>query len=168
MKPMFGVFAPAINRGGVLQDVLGLEDTFLSPWPQSLKSSKIALSSARGQHYFWTVEISLENARNLAKNLWTPFCFPHLEHKRRQGEGGRAPLLLGAGSLPIEISPKTKMSQKSLLFLQFQFLFRIFADNSITNCQYWILKTKGAGSSSIQFLPANLNVLLGENEEFLS
>ena len=33
-------------RGGVL------EDTFSSPWPRSLKSSRIALSSARGQHYF--------------------------------------------------------------------------------------------------------------------
>ena len=37
-------------RGGVLKEVLGLEevleDTFSSPWPwpQSLKSSKIALS----------------------------------------------------------------------------------------------------------------------------
>ena len=51
------------NRGGVLEDVLGLEDTFWSLWPWSrrsspwpwlwsLKSSKIALSSARGQHYF--------------------------------------------------------------------------------------------------------------------
>ena len=60
-----------ITRGGVLEDVLGLEDvledTFSSPWPwpwprrsspwpwpwpRSLKSSKIALSLARGQHYF--------------------------------------------------------------------------------------------------------------------
>ena len=43
-----------ISRGGVLEDVLGLEDTCSSPWPwpRSLKSSKIALSSARGQHYF--------------------------------------------------------------------------------------------------------------------
>ena len=45
-------------RDGVLQDVLGLEDvledTFSSPWPwpQTLKSSKTALSSAREQHYF--------------------------------------------------------------------------------------------------------------------
>ena len=56
-------------RGGVLEDVLGLEDvledTFSSPWPwprrsspwpwpwpRNLKSSKIALSSARGQHHF--------------------------------------------------------------------------------------------------------------------
>ena len=48
-------------RGGVLEDVL--EDTFSSPclgleasspwpWPRSLRSSKIALSSAREQHYF--------------------------------------------------------------------------------------------------------------------
>ena len=48
--------AALFYRGGVLKDVLGpgrvLEDTFLSPWPQILKSSKIALSSARGQHYF--------------------------------------------------------------------------------------------------------------------
>ena len=58
-------------RGGVLEDVLGLEDVledrFWSPWPwpwprrsspwpwpwpRGLKSSKIGLSSARGQHYF--------------------------------------------------------------------------------------------------------------------
>ena len=57
------------GRGGVL------EDTFWIPWPRSLKSSKIALSSARGQHYFWTVEISLENARDLAENLQTFFSF---------------------------------------------------------------------------------------------
>ena len=71
-----------INRGGVPEDVLGLEDTFWSPWPwpRSLKSSKIALSSVRGQHYFWTVEILLENARNLAKNLHRPFFwFPQVE-----------------------------------------------------------------------------------------
>ena len=46
--------AALVFRGGVPEDVLGLEDTFSSPWPwpRSLKSSKIALSSARGQHYF--------------------------------------------------------------------------------------------------------------------
>ena len=63
------------TRGGVFEDILGLrdifgledvlKDTFWSfwpwsrrlspwPWPQSLKPSKIALSSARGQHYFLT------------------------------------------------------------------------------------------------------------------
>ena len=73
------ILKAVVTRGGVLQDVLGLEDvledTFWSPWPwlRSLMSSKIALSSARGQHYFWTVEISLENARNLAESLQRPF-----------------------------------------------------------------------------------------------
>ena len=68
------IFVKLFNRGGVL------EDTFWSPWPRSLKSSKIALSSARGQHYFWTVKISLENARNLAENLQRPFYwFPQVE-----------------------------------------------------------------------------------------
>ena len=55
------------TKGEVLEDILGLEGvleyTFSSPWPWprssspwpwpgSLKSSKIALSSARVQHYF--------------------------------------------------------------------------------------------------------------------
>ena len=31
---------------------LGLKASSPWPWPRSLKSSKIALSSARGQHYF--------------------------------------------------------------------------------------------------------------------
>ena len=48
------------SRGGVLEDVL--KDTFSSPWPRSsspwpwprsLRSLKIALSSARGQHYLF-------------------------------------------------------------------------------------------------------------------
>ena len=73
-----------VYRDGVLEDVLGLvdvlEDTFSSPWPRSRNFSKIALSSAQGQHYFWTVKISLENARNLAKNLQRPFFwFPQVE-----------------------------------------------------------------------------------------
>ena len=50
------MFMVLTSRGGVLEDVLGfedvLEDTFSSPWPRSLRSSKIVLSSARGQHYF--------------------------------------------------------------------------------------------------------------------
>ena len=67
-----------------LEDVL--KDTFWSPWPwprrsspwprpRSLKPSKIALSSARGQHYFLNRLIILENARNLAENLKRPFLF---------------------------------------------------------------------------------------------
>ena len=49
-----------------------------------------------------------ETLRKICVHL---FCFPQLEHRRRQGEGGSPP--------PIVISPMTKMWQKSLLFLQF-------------------------------------------------
>ena len=60
---------------------------------------------------------------------------------------------------PIEISPMTKMWQKSLLFLQFQYLFSIFRLQ---------LKTRGPGTLSNQFLPANLNVNLEEMDSFRS
>ena len=42
---------------------------------ESLKSLKIALSSAREQHFFWIVEILFENAKNLAENLEDLFLF---------------------------------------------------------------------------------------------
>ena len=124
---------------GVLEDVL--EDTFWSPWPwpwprrsspwpwpRSFKSSKIALSSARGQQYFLNSWISLENARNFAENLRAPFGFSHLEHRRGQGEGNR-----GSVPSPIEISPMTKCDKKAYSFFGFSFFFTFFACNSITN-----------------------------------
>ena len=72
--------------GGVLEDVLGLEDvledTFWSPWPRSLKFSKIALFSARGQHnsifeplkFRWKTP---ETLRKICKKLF--FWFPQVE-----------------------------------------------------------------------------------------
>ena len=73
-------------RGGVLEDVLGLEDTFWNPWPWSLsKSSKIALSSARGQHYFFELlkfcrspEKHFDDLffwRSPEKKFWRPFLW---------------------------------------------------------------------------------------------
>ena len=56
--------------------VLGLEAS--SPWPRSLRSS------VEDSTIFWTVEILLENATNLAENLQKPFCFPQLEHRLSQ------------------------------------------------------------------------------------
>ena len=90
--------------------VLGLGLKASSPWPWSwsLRSLKIALSSARGQHYFWIVEILLEYARNLAENLQIPFCFSQLEHRRSQ-----------VGLPPIELSSMTKMSIVSLVSISF-------------------------------------------------
>ena len=87
------------------------------PWPRSLRSSKIALSSARGQHYFWTVEILLKTPETSQKICKYLFYFAQLE--RRLSQAGLPPP-------PIEISSMTKMWQKSLLFLQFQFLFSVF------------------------------------------
>ena len=69
-----------------------------------------------------------ETSRKIYKHL---FCFPHLEHRRSQGMGGREP------------APQLKFHQKRLLYLQFQFLFSIF------RLQQWlttILKTRGPGS----------------------
>ena len=62
------------TRGGVLEDVLGLENTFSSPWPwpRSLKSSKIAMSSARRQHYFFEW---LKFYRSAEKCFSRPFFF---------------------------------------------------------------------------------------------
>ena len=53
---------------------------------------------------FWTVEISLENARNLAENLRTTFLFSSIGAKAYARGGGAGP--------PIEILPMTKMRQK--------------------------------------------------------
>ena len=76
------IFSRVLTRGRVLEDVLGLEDTFwsLRPWPRSFESLKIALSSARGQHYFlnhWNfVGKRQKPCGKLAKTF---FCFPQLE-----------------------------------------------------------------------------------------
>ena len=109
------------TRSGVLEDVLDLEDTFWCPWPwlRSLKFSKIALFSARGQHYFL--------------NSW------NFVGKRLKPRGKLASTLLvfltwsigvakgGGGALGLEPSPaELKFHQKRILFLQFQFLFSIF------------------------------------------
>ena len=72
-----------------------LDDTFSSPWPwpRSLKSSKIALSSARGQHYFLTVKICCKTPQASRKICDHLFCFSLFEHWRSQGrQGARAPL----------------------------------------------------------------------------
>ena len=66
-----------------------LEDTFWSlwlwprrssPWPWSFKSSKIALSSARGQHcflYHWN--LARKRQKRCGKFAKTFFCFAQLE-----------------------------------------------------------------------------------------
>ena len=95
-------------------EVLGLEAS--SPWPRSLRSSEIALSSTRGQHYFlnsWNFVGKRQKPRRKLENTFFVF--------RNWSIG-----LAKRASAPVEISPMTKMWQKSLLFLQFQFIFSVF------------------------------------------
>ena len=123
------------GRGGVLEDVLGLEDVFEDtfsspwpwprrssswPWPRSLKSSKIALSSARGQHYFLN-SWNFAGKRQKHCTKFASIFFVFLTWSKGVAKG----MGLGSAPFPIEIS---------------------------------ILKTRGSASPSIQFLPANLNV----------
>ena len=90
---MYGTIANI--RGRVLEDVLGFEDVFENtfwrpwPWPWSLKSSKIALSSARGQHYFlnsWNfVEKHLKPRGNFATTFFVFVYWSIGVAKRGQG-----------------------------------------------------------------------------------
>ena len=107
-------FTHLLIRGGVLEDVLGLEDvledTFSSPWPwpwprrsspwpwpwpRSLKSSKIALSSARGQHYFlnsWNfVGKRQKHCRKFASTLFFVFLTWSKGAVKGRGAGGPIP-----------------------------------------------------------------------------
>ena len=129
-------------------EVLGLEAS--SPWPRSLRSSKIALSSARGQHYFlnhWNFVGKRQKTRGKFVNTFFVF--------RNWGIG-----------LAQRASPQLKFHQlkkfkKSLLF--FQFLFSVFrVHQKLTT----ILKARGPGTPSNQYLPANLNVNLEEMDSF--
>ena len=83
-------------------DVLGLEDTFWSPWPRSLKSSKIALSSAQGQHYFFESLKSCwktpKTSRKICEDL---FCFPVFFEDLFWG-GTRVPVSLASSILVLE------------------------------------------------------------------
>ena len=66
-----------------------------------------------------------ETSQKICEHL---FCFPHFEHRRSQGEGGR-----GSAPSPIEISPMTKCDKKAYSFFSFSFFLASFAYNSITN-----------------------------------
>ena len=128
---------------------LGLEASSPWPWPRSLKSSKIALSSARGEHYFlnsWNFVGKRQKPRGKFANTF--FVFLTWSIGVGKGRGAEAP--------PNCYFTNDKTVIKRLLFLQFQFRYSIFRWQEY-NC-LTILKTRGAGSPSIQFLPANLNV----------
>ena len=97
-------------------EVLGLEASSPWPWPRSLTSSKIVLSPAREQHYFFEpLKFCWKTPETSPKICKYLFCFPQLEHRLSQ-----------AGLPPNRNFTNEKIWQKSLLFLQFQFLFSVF------------------------------------------
>ena len=133
--------------------VLGLGLEASSPWPRSLRSSKIALSSARGQHYFlnrWNFVGKRQKPRGKFAN--TVFVF------RNWSIG-----LAKRASHPIEISPMTKMWQKTNCFCSFSFFVAFFA---YTSSEQWYWRPGAPEPPQNQFLPANLNVNLEEMDSF--
>ena len=80
------------NSGGVLEDVLGLEATFWSPWrwpersspwPRSLQVLENALSSAEDSTIFWIVKMGhghdfFTSSWRTPENLWRPFFFDNV------------------------------------------------------------------------------------------
>ena len=126
-------------RGGVLEDVLGLEyvleDTFWSPWPWprrssprpwSLRSSKIALSSARGQHYFlnrWNFVGKCQKPRGKFANTFFVF---------RNWSIGLAKL----ASPQLKFHQWQKCDKKAKCFFSFSFFLAFFAYTS-SEQQYW-------------------------------
>ena len=91
-----------ITKGGVLEDVLGLEDTFSSPWPRSFKSlaskpqvlENCPVLGSRTALFFKRLKFRWKTPETSRKICEHVFCFPHLEHRRSQVWGG------GAGSPP--------------------------------------------------------------------
>ena len=116
---IFGV----TTRGGVLEDVLGLEDTFWSPWPRSFRPSKIALSSARGQHYFmnrWNFVGKCQKPRGKFANTFFVF---------RDWSIG----LVKRGSIQLKFHQWQKCDKKAYCFFSFSFLVALFASPVANN-----------------------------------
>ena len=123
-------------RGGVL------EDTFWSPWPwprrsspwpwpwpRSLKSSKIALSSARGQHYFlnsWNFLGKRQKPRRKFANTFFVFLTSSIGVAKGRMAGGPSPSQL-------KFQQWQKCYKKAYSSFSFSFFWAFFVYNSITN-----------------------------------
>ena len=155
------------RRGGLLEDVLGLEDvledTFPSPWPwpRSLKSFALAskpqvlencpVLGSRTALFFESLKFCLITPKTSRKVCKYLFCFLQLKHRLSQ-----------AGLPLIEISPMTKMWQKPIVFSVLVSFYH-FSHIPVANNN---IEDKGPGTPSNQFLPANLNVNLEEMDSF--
>ena len=109
------------SRGGVLEDSLSSP----WPWPRSFRSLKIALSSARGQHYFfnrWNFVGKHQKPGGKFANTFFVFLNWSISVARGR-QGARAP-------------PQSKLRQwqkcdkKVYCFYNFSFFLAFFAYNS--------------------------------------
>ena len=126
------------DRGGVLEDALGLEDvledTFWSPLalalalaskPQVLETWPVL--GSRTALFFEPLKFCWKTPENFQKICKYLFCFPHLEHRLSQGGGG------GQGTRPppppqFKFHHWQKCDKKVYCF--FSFVLAFFADNS--------------------------------------
>ena len=113
------------TRGGLHEDVLGLEDTFWNswPWPRSLKSSKIALSSTRGQRYFlnsWNFVGKRQKPRGKFANTFFVFLTWSIGVGKKRG---------GMGASQMKFHQWQKCDKKAYCFFSFSFFLAFFADN---------------------------------------
>ena len=122
---------------------LDLEASSAWPWRRSLKSSKIALSSARGQHYLlnrWN--FVGKRQKPCGKFANTFFVFRNWSI----GLAKRTSLLL------LKFHQWQKCDKKAYCFFSFSFILAFFAYTS-SEQQYW--RPGAPGTPSNQFLPAN-------------
>ena len=110
---------PEVQSSRTHSEVLGLSLKTSSPRKLPVLGSRTAL-------FFEPMKFCWKTPETSRKICEPFFCFPKLEHRRSQRGGGGGGGGQGTPPLPTEISPITRMCQKSLLFLQFQFLFNIF------------------------------------------
>ena len=117
-------------------EVLGLQAPSPWPWPRSLRSSKIALSSARGQHYFlnrWNFVGKRQKSRGKFANTFFVF--------RNWSIG-----LAKRASPQLKLHQRQKCDKKAYCF--FNFFLAFFAYTS-SEQQYW--RPGAPGSPQINF-----------------
>ena len=133
---------------------LGLEASSPWPWPRSLRSSKIALSSARGQHYFlnsWNFVGKRQKPRGKFANTFFVF--------RNWSIG-----LAKRASPQLKFHQWQKCDKKAYCFFSFSFFLTFFAYTS-SEQQYW---RPGAPDPLKSIFASKFKRKPGRNGEFLS
>ena len=118
------LYGLVLTRGGVLKDVLGLEDMFWSPWPWSLKSlaskpevlKNCPVLGSRTALFFEPLKFCWKMPETLRKICKYLFCFLQLQHWHSQTKAG----------LPPNWNFIDDKNATKKCIVQFQFLFSIF------------------------------------------